>query len=253
MDMVNLPPSFVFPVTMSLIPVAAAALARRDHREADRIISSAFRLIAILALPCGVGLSVLSTPIMRLVLPAQPEAALAAGPHLRVLRFACIFICVMNLTNAILQTYGKVRIPIYTVVAGGVVKIAMNYILVGTPEINIHGAPISTLCCYVVIALLNLFFVWKYSPTKPRYFQLFFKPAVATALMGGGAWATHGLVSRALSGHSAYGANAIATLCGILAGVIVYAILVVALRILRAEDLKTVPHGTKLAKLLHLR
>ena len=253
MDMVNLPPSFVFPVTMSLIPVAAAALARRDHREADRIISSAFRLIAILALPCGVGLSVLSTPIMRLVLPAQPEAALAAGPHLRVLGFACIFICVMNLTNAILQTYGKVRIPIYTVVAGGVVKIAMNYILVGTPEINIHGAPISTLCCYVVIALLNLFFVWKYSPTKPRYFQLFFKPAVATALMGGGAWATHGLVSRALSGHSAYGANAIATLCGILAGVIVYAILVVALRILRAEDLKTVPHGTKLAKLLHLR
>lgn len=253
MDMVNLPPSFVFPVTMSLIPVAAAALARRDHREADRIISSAFRLIAILALPCGVGLSVLSTPIMRLVLPAQPEAALAAGPHLRVLGFACIFICVMNLTNAILQTYGKVRIPIYTVVAGGVVKIAMNYILVGTPEINIHGAPISTLCCYVVIALLNLFFVWKYSPTKPRYFQLFFKPAVATALMGGGAWATHGLVSRALSGHSAYGANAIATLCGILAGVIVYAILVVALRILRAEDLKTVPHGAKLAKLLHLR
>jgi len=253
MDMVNLPPSFVFPVTMSLIPVAAAALARRDHREADRIISSAFRLIAILALPCGVGLSVLSTPIMRLVLPAQPEAALAAGPHLRVLGFACIFICVMNLTNAILQTYGKVRIPIYTVVAGGVVKIAMNYILVGTPEINIHGAPISTLCCYVVIALLNLFFVWKYSPTKPRYFQLFFKPAVATALMGGGAWATHGLVSRVLSGHSAYGANAIATLCGILAGVIVYAILVVALRILRAEDLKTVPHGAKLAKLLHLR
>ena len=71
--------------------------------------------------------------------------------------------------------------------------------------------------------------------------------------MGVGAWATHGLVSRVLSGHSAYGANAIATLCGILAGVIVYAILVVALRILRAEDLKTVPHGAKLAKLLHLR
>ena len=65
--------------------------------------------------------------------------------------------------------------------------------------------------------------------------------------------ATHGLVSRALSGHSAYGANAAATLCGILAGVIVYAILVVALRILRAEDLKTVPHGAKLAKVLHLR
>lgn len=254
MDMVNLPPSFVFPVTMSLIPVAAAALARKDHKEADRIISSAFRLIAILALPCGVGLSVLSTPIMRLVLPAQPEDALAAGPHLRILGLACIFICVMNLTNAILQTYGKVKIPIFTVIAGGLVKIVMNYILVGSPDINIHGAPVSTLCCYITIAGLNLFFVWKYSPAKPKYFRLFFKPAVATVLMGGAAWAVCGLTGRVLAaGHSAYGANAIATLCGILAGVVVYAVLVVALRILRSEDLKTVPHGAKLSKLLHLR
>ena len=253
MDMLNLPPAFVFPVTMSLIPVAAAALARRDHREVDRIISSAFRLIAILALPCGVGLSVLSTPIMRLVLPAQPEAALAAGPHLQILGLACIFVCLMNLTNAILQTYGKVQLPVFTVIAGGMVKIVMNYFLVGNPDINIHGAPVSTLCCYLTIAGLNLFFVWKYSPEKPRYLAIFVKPVIASVLMGGAAWAVHGFVSRALSGHSAYGANAAATLCGILAGVIVYAVLVVALRILRAEDLKTVPHGAKLAKLLHLR
>ena len=159
----------------------------------------------------------------------------------------------MNLTNAILQTYGKVHLPVLTVILGGLVKIILNYVLVGKPEINIHGAPISTLCCYVVIAGLNLFLVWLYSPEKPRYLQIFAKPVAASVLMGGAAWAVHGFVSRALSGHSAYGANAIATLCGILAGVIVYAILVVALRILRAEDLKTVPHGKKLAKMLHLR
>ena len=55
MNMPNMVASFVYPVTMSLIPFAAAALARKDHAEADRIISSAFRLIAILALPAGVG------------------------------------------------------------------------------------------------------------------------------------------------------------------------------------------------------
>ena len=99
MDMVNLPASFVFPVTMSLIPAAAAALASRDHVGADRIISSAFRVIAILALPCGVGLSVLATPIMRLILPMRQEDALAAGVHLRLLGIACIFICIMTLTR----------------------------------------------------------------------------------------------------------------------------------------------------------
>ena len=253
MDMPNMVASFVYPVTMSLIPFAAAALAKKDYAGADRSISSAFRLIAILALPAGVGLSVLSTPIELLVLPSQQADALAAGPHLRILGFALIFICIMILTNAILQTYGKERIPIFTVIAGGVTKIVMNYILVGNPAINIHGAPISTLCCYLVICTLNLFFVWKYSPQKPRYLQLFAKPVAASALMGASAWAVHGFVNRALSSHSAYGANAIAVLAGIGAGVAVYAVLVIALRILRAEDVRSIPKGEKIIKLLHLK
>ena len=210
--------------------------------------------MALLALPAGIGLSVLATPIEKLVLPSQQELAVAAGPHLQILGIATIFICLMVLTNAILQTYGKEKIPIFTVIAGGVVKIILNYILVGNPEINIHGAPISTLCCYMVIAGLNLFFVWVYSPQKPRYMQLFAKPVLASVLMGGAAWAVYGFLNRMLeSGHSAYGANAIATLGAILIGVIVYFILVIALRILRAEDVKSIPHGTKLIKLLHLK
>ena len=254
MNLINLPPSFVFPVTMSLIPFAAAALTRRDHAEAGRIVSSGFRLVAVLAIPAGAGLSVLGGPALMMLYPRRQADALAAGPHMRWLGLACIFICLMNLTNVILQTYGKERIPIYTVITGGVVKVVMNYILVGNPAINIHGAPISTLCCYVVIVVLNLFFVWKYSPEKPRYLQIFVKPVIASTLMGGAAWAVHGFVSRLLSGsRSAYGANALGTMIGIIAGVVVYAVLVVALQILRAEDLKTVPHGAKIAKLLHLR
>ena len=254
MDLINLPPSFVYPVTMSLIPFAAAAMARKDSAGANRIISSAFRLIAILAIPAGVGLSVLSGPILMMLYPAQKEAAMAAGPHLQVLGIACIFICLMTLTNAILQSYGHERIPICTMIAGGIVKIVMNYVLVGNPDINIHGAPISTLCCYLVISGLNLFFVWKYSPEKPRYLQLFTKPVIASALMGGAAWAVHGLVLQALTGGEyAYGANALATFLGIGAGVVVYFVLVIALRILRAEDMKGIPHGQTLVRLLHLR
>ncbi len=271
MDMPNMVASFVYPVTMSLVPFAAAALARQENAAANRIVSSAFRIIALLALPAGVGLSVLSTAIMTLVLPSQPEDALAAGPHLQVLGIATIFICLMILTNAILQTYGKEKLPILTVVIGGIVKIVMNYILVGNPDINIHGAPVSTLCCYVVIVALNLFFVWKYSPEKPRYLQIFTKPVIASALMGGGAWAAYGFASRALDGAflslaerlasspdsvatwSAYLTNAVSTLLGICVGVVVYGVLVIALRILRAEDVRSIPHGAKIIKLLHLK
>ena len=95
--------------------------------------------------------------------------------------------------------------------------------------------------------------MWKYSPEKPRYTRLFGKPIVASAVMGAAAWAVCGLVARVLSGHSAYGANALATFCGLLAGVEVYGVLVIALRILRAEDVKALPKGEKIAKLLRLK
>ena len=62
-----------------------------------------------------------------------------------------------------------------------------------------------------------------------------------------------GILRGVGAGHSAYGANAAATLCGILAGVVVYFVLVIALRIFRAEDLRGMPHGEKIIHLLHLR
>ena len=253
MDMVNMVVSFVYPVTMSLVPFAAAALARKDYSGAAKTVANAFRVIALLALPAGIGLSVLSTPIMRLILPARPTSAAAAGPHLQVLGIACIFICLMVLTNVILQTYGKEKLPIFTVIVGGVVKVVMNYILVGNPDINIHGAKYSTLACYGVIVALNLFFVWKYSPEKPHYIRLFAKPIVASVLMGICASAAYGAVGGVLNAAQSYMGNALATLVGIGAGVVVYAVLVIALRILRAEDVENLPKGKQMAKLLHLK
>ena len=190
----------------------------------------------------------------QLMASFTPADAQAAGPHMQILGIACIFICLMTLTNVILQTYGKELIPICTVIAGGVTKVVLNYILVGNKDINIHGAPISTLCCYMVIVGLNLYFVWKYSPQKPRYLSLFAKPVAASVLMGIGAWAVYGLSDRLLFGGSdAYLAVAASALLGICAGVAVYGVLVIALRILRAEDVRSIPHGEKLIKLLHLK
>jgi len=254
-DLVNLPPSFVFPVTMSLIPFVAGALAQHENAKANRIVSSAFKLIALLAIPAGVGLSVLSRPILLLLYPAAVQDAVACAPLLRVQGVACIFICLMNLSNAILQSYGKEKIPIWTMITGGVIKIVMNYILVGNPSINIAGAPISTLCCYGVIAVLNLYFVWKYSPEKPSYPKLFAKPVLASAIMGGAAWASCGLFSRALAGRSlsAYFTNALSVLGAILVAVVVYFILVLALQILRADDVRNMRKGEKLIRILHLK
>lgn len=247
----NLPSSFLPAVAISLIPAISVAVTRKEHSEVNRVVTTSFRLIGMLALPAGVGMSVMAGPILQLLYPAQTAAATAATYHLQILGIASAFVCVMLLTNSIMQAHGKVYLPIITMLIGGTVKVIINYALVGNPEINIKGAPIGTLVCYALVAVINLAIVYRMLEKKPNYFAIFFKPILASAAMGAAAWASHGLLSRVLTGG--YAASALATLCAIGIAVVVYLILVLALRMITAEDLKMVPKGEKLAKLLHIR
>ena len=249
MDLINLPPSFVYPVTMSLIPFAAAAMARKDSAGANRIISSSFRLIALFSLPAGVGLSVLAQPILQLLYPAVPDTAAAAAYHLQILGAAAVFVCLMILTNAILQACGRVYVPIVTALIGGAVKISTTYTLCGNPVFGIKGAPISTTACYAVIAVLNLCVLAAVlGKSRPRYLPLLCKPALAAALMGGCAH----FVFRFL--HTAAGLSPQwAVLAAIVLAASFYAFLALLLRMVTREDLALIPKGEKIAKILHIR
>lgn len=244
-NLFNLPSSFIPPITMSLIPSVSAAIVRQDHRQVNRIISASLRLIALFALPAGVGLSVLAGPILLLLYPAQPEAAAAAAYHLQLLGIASIFVCLMLLTNSILQAHGREQVPIVTMIVGGAVKVALNWFLVADPNIGIKAAPISTLVCYGLISVLNLAAVSRAVAEKPRYVSLFAKPLVCSVIMGFAADAAYGLLSDL--------GNVPAVLSAILFAVAVYALLVLALRVITRDDLLMLPKGEKIANLLRLK
>lgn len=255
MNLYNLPPSFIVPLTVSVIPTVAACLARSDKAAVNRIVSSSMRITALLAFPAGIGLSVLSGPILTLVYPLKPQEAASGTPLLAVLGIACIFVCIMLLTNSILQAHGMVNVPIVTMLVGGVVKITVNWILVGDPKINIKGAPVGTLLCFAVIAILNFIIVCRILPKRPSLFQTFVKPAIAAGVMGLAVWAGNGLLHRILRSVMAEGRilNAICVLIAIGIGVVIYGVLVIALRIISREDLRLIPKGEKIAGILRLK
>lgn len=246
MTLFNLPSSFIYPVTVSLIPVIGAALARNDRLGACRSTESAFRLTALLAFPAGVGLSVLAGPILDLLYPAVPETAAAAAYHLSVLGIACIFVCLMVLTNGVLQAYGKEYIPVISLLLGGGLKIAANAALVGRADIGIKGAPVGTLCCYVLITVLNLIAIHRCIPQRPDYFRIFIRPLTATALMAVAATGCHSFLTRVLDG------SGIAVLLAIAAAVLVYAVAAVLLGAVTRQDLLALPKGEKIADFLRI-
>lgn len=244
-NLFNLPSSFIPAITMSLIPSVSAAIVRRDDVQVNRIISASLRIIALFALPAGVGLSILAKPILLLLYPAQQSAAAAAAYHLQWLGIASIFVCLMLLTNSILQAHGKERVPIVTMLIGGIVKVAMNWFLVGNPAVGIKAAPISTLVCYAMVSVMNLGAVYHTVAQKPHYLSLFFKPALCTLLMGASAKLSYGLFAGMFG-------NAISVFGSICVAVAVYGICVLLFRVITREDLLLLPKGDKIAKILRI-
>ena len=159
----------------------------------------------------------------------------------------------MLITNSILQSYGRVNIPIVTMLIGGVVKIVLNYNLVAVPSVNIHGAPIGTLVCFALTALLNLVIVARTMEDKPNYFSLFAKPLLASFLMAMCAKLVYRVLTRVIVLSGARLSLLVCVGGAIGAAVVVYAALVLALRIITKDDLALLPKGEKLAKILKIR
>ena len=259
LNIYNLPTSLMAAITASVIPAVSAALARRDRRGAARITGSALRITALLSFPMGVGLFVLGTPIIRLLFPSLNVEV--AGPLLSTLGIATPFVCMVLVCNSVLQAHGFINLPVIVMVLGGIVKIVNNYTLVGA--IGIAGAPVGNILCFGLALVLDLVVITRVIPNRPRLLPIFVKPAIASAIMGGAAWAVYGLLSRVLTAEQVNEAgetirvvsrmgNALGIFLAIAVAGVVYLVLVVAIRAISKDDLALMPKGDKLARLLRL-
>ena len=249
MTLFNLPAAFITPLTISIVPAISGAFARGHRAEAMKTAEDSMRISAAIALPMGVGLAVMSKPIMDLLYPNSN----AAGPGLlSIMGIASFFVCLVLMENAVLQASGKERLTMLTLISGGVIKIGVNWFLVAHPGINIYGAPVGTLVSYFLMAAMDFVFLCVTLRQTPRMLRIFAGPVGASLLMGLSAWAVYGLAGRFLNTGSYLGLAAAAGLA-ILVAVVVYLVSVIAMRVITKEDMSLIPGGDKVAKILHMR
>ncbi len=146
-DDFNLPYAFVSPISISILPAITAQTHPAQCRGARRTEESAIRIMGLITMPCAVGLMVLAQPIMGLL----GDLGHGQGNLLAVLGVSLVFTSVVLLTNTMMQAHGFVYLPVMNMFIGGVVKVIVNYILVGNPNINIQrerrwGTPVFATC-----------------------------------------------------------------------------------------------------------
>lgn len=235
--MFNMPTTIISTLGVSIVPAIAGALAIGNKKEARTTAETALRLTVMLALPCAIGMSTLAEPILNLA-----YGDFGATSILRILAIGIVFLSLVMITNSILQSMGKVWIPIVNMAVGAVIKVAVNYMLVGNPEININGAPVGTVLCYGVTGILNLIALRKH--LKPDVGYVFIvKEILVTAVMGIGARYIYELVQNVAD-------YKVALLVAVIVAVIIYFTGLIILKAIRKEDVDSMPGAAKIHKII---
>jgi len=226
---INVPTAFAQAISMSLVPAISAAVARGDWKTVRTQSHTGMRMAFLIGLPSSVGMSMLSRELLTFMYRFQsPEALNQTAELLSMSSFTIVLFTVVQATSGILQGLRKQRIPMYTLLLGVALKIIMNYNLIGIREINIYGAPLGSLVCYLVSMLPNLYYVHKYARLPYDLMGLFIKPALATAGMCGVIW----LLRAALP------SSRVMTVLLVLAGIVAFAGFALLTRAMTMDDLK---------------
>lgn len=239
----NLVPALTSVLGVSAIPILAAAWTRRDREEIKQNVNTMLRTTAVVAVPAGIGIAALSGEILSL-LYSNKEVIAIATPNLRILGICAVFAGLNGPLTNMLQAIGRQGVPLRNIAVGAVLKIVINFVLVGTPEINIVGVPIGTTVCYAYICVANFICFVKYSGVVPNLALAVGKPLICGACCGAAAWIVNRLLSVAL------GASSIVTLAAVAAGGIVYLIMLFAIKAITRDDIISMPKGKKIIKVL---
>ena len=229
--LINIPTALALAISMSLVPAISAVKAVEDGPAIRRETSTGLRYAFLIGFPCAVGMSILAKPILSFFYleTLSAERLQTAAELLQVSALTVVLFTVVQATSSILQGLHKQMIPMYTMIAGVACKIVLNYLLIGTPGINIHGGPIASIVCYSVAMIPNLYFTCRYAEMPFHWKEWVLRPGLAAGCMAAAVW---GLKSLLPLGR-------LYTILEIAVGVAVYGAVALLDHAITKEDLKT--------------
>lgn len=191
----NLPTTIVQPFAISIIPAISGAEAQNNKTELKKSIDFTFRMVGAICLPCAFGIGVMAKPILNLLFSgnkvlyhnADKVEFLSndvAGNMLSIIAPAIALAGLITVSAAVLQASGHEKKSILSTCCGVLTKAVTIWLLIGIPFIGHLGIPLSTLLCYVVMFLFNMFFLRRYLHYRLDFKRTLMVPLIASAACG---------------------------------------------------------------------
>lgn len=240
----NIPIAFASAMASAMIPSVAQLIAAKDTRGAKEKIAMAVKSTMVISIPCAVGLLVLARPVIALLFTNKTEEELTLAAHLlMMLALSVIFYALSTLNSSILQGLGKVNTPIVNAGIALVLQTSTAIGLLFFTNLDLYSIAIANTVYSGVMCVLNQRAVSRAIGYRQEYVTSFFVPLLASAFMGGAAWAIYEAF------YLVTGSMKLAVIPAIVIAGCVYFALLILLKGVSEQELLGFPKGYLLVKL----
>lgn len=230
------------------LPNVTEAFTKGNKAALKKSIETVMRVTFVFTLPAGLGLTVLSEPIMRVVY-GYTDGVGIAGEVLRVMGIAVIVFAAATPMCSMLQAVGRVDMPLKLYAIGMVIKIVSNYVLVGIPQINVQGGSLGTLFCYTFVIVVSVFVLIKETGIIPDFKVVLIKPLIASVVCAVTAWVSYSLLSKVIVTESLK-LLTVKVIISVAMACVMYAVFLLLLRAITKDDIISLPKGNKIVTVL---
>ena len=232
----------------AIIPSLIRSLANGNKGELLNKIDSSIRMSMIVAIPCGVGISVLAEPFCYLLFPDKEMMDVC----ILLMRFAVLKIVVYSLstiTNSILQGVDKMSKPVINSTISLAIHIVLVVVLLVVFKMDIIGVLIADVVFAFVVCILNSICIRRYTGYRQEMIKTFVIPFICAGIMGLVSFFVYKGVNALIHIY------AVALVVSVIVAILIYAFFLVLFKGVDENELMAMPKGhiiIKFYKKLHL-
>lgn len=240
----NIPIALSSAMASALIPGISGEYAKKNLKETRNQVARAVKSTMLISIPAAVGMGVLAKPVMLVLYPQKASIDLSSS-LLMVLSVSVIFYAVSTLSNAVLQSIGRLNSPVINAAIALVLQTgglaAMIFFL--DESYGPYYYAVTIILYAFLMCVLNGAALRKHLRYKQEVGRTFVRPVLASAVMGAAAFFIYRGMYLLL--HS----NLVALTVAVVLAAAVYFIMILLLGAVTEDEMKMLPKGYLLVKI----
>lgn len=176
----NLPSGILASFGVAILPVVSGGMVSGNYARLTRTVSCAAKTILLLALPVSGVMALFSKEILYLLFKNT-----ASHLMLSFMAPILVFSALSQFYCAVLHASGNIMTPFKYITVCNLIKIALTFVLIPIPHLNILGAIVATFLAHIIYFILNVTRIKKEFNLLPVSFWDFVRIFSATIIMLG--------------------------------------------------------------------